>query len=316
MGRALGAFFHRVTFVVALTCLLLTAAAGPVDRVQAADNYQISMTVVVKPEHLCVGQKARVVFMVDVVIAEASLTPLSPLEIRAIPTAGTITPDRWSFPPTEGTNIAYMDYDAKKEGHDDITFVANWGSDRTLLPDVPIEVFQCQYHVTINGTRTAVAKGYMTSVNFYEGEGDFDLLLDRFSKSKGDISIAGAGSVKVDLALGMNVGGGTCATSPNQMGTYTFRIRGKANKDQDLQMDFLFDPGTVSGGVSNCNLFGHNVSKPLEPAPLLMQTKNLIGMSFSPLGDQKEFSGAVFDSPPPDTTITENVSVSVKERSK
>ena len=84
---------------------------------------------------------------------------------------------------------------------------------------------------------------------------------------------------------------------------------GQVNADNDLELDFLFDPVELSGGVNHCTKLG---SQPRLPSNYILQTNNLLKMTFPLWGGQKEFDGAVTDAPPPNTTFKEHVFVSVR----
>lgn len=307
-----------------LIVLLYPGPAATARPAHAANGYALSMSVVIKPDHLCINSRTTIAFAVTFSTQDpaglASLVPLPPVELNAIPTLGSVTPGHWSFPASDGTYFFTFDYVAKQAGHDPIDFVARVGSDSFALPPVAIEVYKCQYHVTLNGTRTAdvvpLGAGTGQSVNFYSGEGHFDLLVDKYARSKGDILIAGSGTAKIDLMVSMKTPNGGCLSKPNQAGAAHYVIYGFVSADNNLQLDFLFDTAVVSGGVSNCTVQGKPVSKPMVAAPYTMQTKNLMGITFSPSGGQKEFNGQVTDTPPANTTLTENVYVSVREGSK
>ncbi len=317
MGRMRWSVWQRGAFAAVCACVLLITAGRPVNRAYALDTDRIELTVVVKPDHLCMDQSARIVFMVDLIQSPDSLGALTPLVVRALPSLGEISPRRWSFPPQAGTNIGYMDYKAQKEGHDEISFAADYKGETVLLPDVSIEVYKCQYKVKVNGNQVWNHSGNQTNTNinqFYEGEGDFDLILDKSSKNQ-DILISGSGTVKWEMMMLWTSPAGNCTFEPNFKGEATFRVRGSVNKDDNIQMDIVFEKGQHGGGLTTCQVQGKQVNGlPMPPTAFTLFSQNLMGMTFSLFGEDKTFVGAPLAAPP--WNVNEDVYVSVREASK
>lgn len=303
--------------MAAVLLVLLAGAASPADRALASDQFQASLTVVAKPEHMCTGQRAQISVMLDVLVAPSSLAPLSPLEIRAIPTRGEVAPNHWEFPPTEGTNIVNLEYTAGNEGNEDILFTVEYNGDAVVGGDVVFDVYKCQYKIKLNGDQTWLHTGdqQTSTINeFYEGEGNFDLLVNQCSKGQ-DITISGSGSVKWEMGMRFTSPAGNCAFNPNLQGEASFRVTGSWPDGGDLNISIVFQNGQHGGGVTTCQVKGQQINGlPMPPASFTIFSQNLQGMTFSSDGDSKTFNGPPLAAPP--WNVMEDVLVSVTKAGK